>query len=247
DESALGQLIGAHNLGDDILWLGHVPPGALRHLYEKALALCFPSEFEGFGMPLVEAMYCNCPVIANQAASSPGICGDAAMFVPPRPELWAESIATIVDDETARADLIEKGRRQAQRFTVEALAEETIKLIDGAVDAFRGPEIATPPVSFAVIAGPNSRPLELTLKNLALAVGEHDQVFVVADATRFDNRIRSLIENFEQVEVVDHDDDWTARMTADFAMVLGAGATIVDGALNAACQALTLQPSRRLA
>src|SRR5262249_26395064 len=63
--TAIRDRIEANGLVGVARWLGHVPPSALRHLYENAAALAFPSQFEGFGMPLVEAMHCGCPVIAT--------------------------------------------------------------------------------------------------------------------------------------------------------------------------------------
>ncbi len=68
----------ARGLDDRVTWLGHVSPAALRRLYENAAALAFPSQFEGFGLPLVEAMACGCPIVATPIASIPEVVGDAA-------------------------------------------------------------------------------------------------------------------------------------------------------------------------
>ncbi|MGC1275431.1 MAG: glycosyltransferase family 1 protein [Planctomycetaceae bacterium] len=243
----LDRLIEKHGLAADVVWMGHVPPGALRYLYERALLLCFPSEFEGFGMPLVEAMYCGCPVVANRAASIPEICGDAALYVDPTPALWAESISRLVDDDEARADLIAKGRRQAERFTVERLADETIGLIDDAVDRFHDEGGPDQPTAFVVLGCGCNRSLERSLKQLALIVDESDQILVIEDAGELDERVVALIDNFEQVCVKPRNSDWTTALTAEMVFVMSAGAAVCEGAPRAAAAALAANPESQMA
>ncbi|HMO66955.1 MAG TPA: glycosyltransferase family 1 protein, partial [Verrucomicrobiota bacterium] len=66
-------------------YLGRQPDGVLIHLYRRALALAFPSKYEGFGLPVAEAMQLGCPVVCSPVASLPEVAGDAALFVPSRP------------------------------------------------------------------------------------------------------------------------------------------------------------------
>ena len=127
--------------------------GALRRLYENAVALAFPSLFEGFGLPLVEAMACGCPVIATPVASIPEIAGDAALLVPGTAEDFADGLCSLMTDERLRQDLIVRGRLWAKQFTPARLAEQTLAALDLAVSRFVVPRPtgrAVPGVSYVV-------------------------------------------------------------------------------------------------
>jgi glycosyltransferase involved in cell wall biosynthesis len=100
--------------------LGRVPPEELVGLYQTAAALVFPSLYEGFGQPPLEAMACGCPVACSDAASLPEVCGDAARLFDPRDvEDLAAAVEQVLDDpEHWRA----KGLARAATFTWEATA-----------------------------------------------------------------------------------------------------------------------------
>jgi len=110
--------------------LDHVTDGQLRALYEHALCLAYPSKYEGFGLPPLEAMACGCPTIVARAGSLPEVCGDAALYVDPRDAgSLAAAIARLVHDAPARRTLGERGRDHARTFTWKAAAEATIGLL----------------------------------------------------------------------------------------------------------------------
>lgn len=96
-------------------------------LYAGAIAFLFPSLYEGFGLPPLEAMACGTPVISSDAASLPEIVGDAALQVDPRsPLAWAESLRAVLSDDARRAEMRERGLAQAQKFSWTRAAEETL-------------------------------------------------------------------------------------------------------------------------
>jgi glycosyltransferase involved in cell wall biosynthesis len=100
--------------------LGRVPADELARLYRTAAALVFPSLYEGFGQPPLEAMACGCPVAASNVTSLPEVCGDAARLFNPRS---AEAIAVAVEDVLAHPDeWRRKGFDRAAAFTWEATA-----------------------------------------------------------------------------------------------------------------------------
>lgn len=98
--------------------IGHVSDGQLRSLYSKALALVYPSKYEGFGLPPLEAMTLGCPVITTSETSLPEVCANAAIYIDPdkTPE-FAAALVSIETNANLREDLICKGRAQATRFT----------------------------------------------------------------------------------------------------------------------------------
>ena len=103
--------------------LGHVPQGVLPALYRRATALVFPSLYEGFGAPPLEAMACGCPVAASDRASIPEVCGTAALlFDPDSGESIAEAIAGATAGEEARERLRGAGLERARAFTWRASA-----------------------------------------------------------------------------------------------------------------------------
>jgi glycosyltransferase involved in cell wall biosynthesis len=108
---------------------GHVSDEELIALYQMAICLVFPSLYEGFGLPVLEAMTAGCPVITSTASSLPEVAGDAALLVDP---LNAEEIATAMrrvwQDEDLRTHMIENGRTRASHFSWEETARMTREL-----------------------------------------------------------------------------------------------------------------------
>jgi glycosyltransferase involved in cell wall biosynthesis len=103
---------------DAVVQLGSVGESQLRTLYAGAIALAYPSLYEGFGLPLVEAMACGVPVIASNTASMPEVLGDAGMLLDSadRPG-WTSAIVDVVTSDQARARLIAAGLRRVAEFT----------------------------------------------------------------------------------------------------------------------------------
>ena len=103
--------------------LGHVSPQALAALYRRATALVFPSLYEGFGSPPLEAMACGCPVAASDRASLPEVCGAAALlFQPDSAESIADALSRLASSEELRQRLREVGIQRARAFTWHAAA-----------------------------------------------------------------------------------------------------------------------------
>lgn len=108
----------AAGVADQLIDLGFIPISDLPGLYGAATALVFPSLFEGFGIPLLEAMACGCPVVAANATSVPEVVGDAAvLFDPFDPGDIAEKIYQVVSDKLLRKDLAARGKVRAQQFS----------------------------------------------------------------------------------------------------------------------------------
>lgn len=112
-----------------ILWLGPVPEADLPALYSAATAFVFPSLYEGFGLPVLEAMACGTPVICSAASSLPEVTGDAALLVDPTDTgALAAAIARLMSDEALRLELARRGLAQAARFSWERTAAATLDL-----------------------------------------------------------------------------------------------------------------------
>ncbi len=117
------ELVKELGLRNRVVFLDYVPDEILPALYSGALALIFPSRYEGFGMPVLEAMACGCPVVAARVASLPEVGGDAVLYVDPDdPEEIGRGIKQVVESKELRDGLRAKGLRRARRFSWERSA-----------------------------------------------------------------------------------------------------------------------------
>ncbi|MGH9935224.1 MAG: glycosyltransferase family 4 protein, partial [Blastocatellia bacterium] len=121
---------------EDVILTGYVADEDLPSLYRAARAFAYPSLFEGFGLPPLEAMACGTPVVTSDVSSLPEVTGGAALLIDPNDErALANSLIEIVNNEGLRAELREKGIAQAKKFTWRAAAEKTLRLYQEAYDS----------------------------------------------------------------------------------------------------------------
>jgi glycosyltransferase involved in cell wall biosynthesis len=120
-------LLPRHQKEQGIVRLGHVGLDDVADLYRAAEMLLFPSLFESFGMPAVEAMRCGTPVVASNAAAIPEVCGDGAYFVDPYSvEDMVNAMEAVYSDPSLRESLIQRGLRQSQQYSWHSAARKTL-------------------------------------------------------------------------------------------------------------------------
>jgi glycosyltransferase involved in cell wall biosynthesis len=123
----IDEAIGTLGLQREVVPLGYLEPPSLPALYASARMTVFPSFYEGFGIPLIEAMACGSPVIASNVTSLPEIAGDAALLIDPNsPDEIAAAMSQIDADPDLRATLIGRGLRRARLFTWDNCARQTL-------------------------------------------------------------------------------------------------------------------------
>ena len=114
-------------IGRHVRYRAGVPDGELVRYYQAADALVFPSLYEGFGLPVLEALACGCPVVAADRTSVPEVTGDAALLVDPSdPDAIAAAVGRVLDDRALAASLRAAGPVRAASFTWRRVAAETL-------------------------------------------------------------------------------------------------------------------------
>jgi glycosyltransferase involved in cell wall biosynthesis len=116
-------------LNEEVVFTGFVDDADLPALYRGACLFVFPSLYEGFGLPILEAMASGVPVVTSTTASMPEVAGDAAVLVDPQdPEAIAAGMARVLAEDRLRQAMIQKGLARARRFTWDSVAEATLAL-----------------------------------------------------------------------------------------------------------------------
>jgi glycosyltransferase involved in cell wall biosynthesis len=121
-----------YDVADRVKFLHTVPDSDLPHFYKNALCLALSSLYEGFGLPVLEAMACNCPVVVSNVSSLPEIAGPAGVYVDPKDtESIAQGLLTAVRQRNLMQGKlrIEKGLSQVKKFTWEKAAEQTLAIL----------------------------------------------------------------------------------------------------------------------
>jgi glycosyltransferase involved in cell wall biosynthesis len=117
------------DLAERVVLTGYLPEEELPILYSHAVALVYPSLYEGFGLPIIEAMACGTPVLTSCGSSLSEVAGDAALLVPALSEdKMAEAMTALATDERLRAELRRRGFERAATFSWERTAKETIEV-----------------------------------------------------------------------------------------------------------------------
>lgn len=120
-------------IGDRVLFPGYVYDEDLPALMSGAALFAFPSLYEGFGLPILEAMACGVPVVCSNTGSLPEVAGDAALMVPPTDtEALAAAMNRILADDGLRAELARRGVERARLFTWRRCAEQVLKALEEA-------------------------------------------------------------------------------------------------------------------
>jgi glycosyltransferase involved in cell wall biosynthesis len=132
--NAIFEIVNKENLKDDVVFIGYVSDGDIVPLLNGAALFLFPSLYEGFGLPPLEAMACGVPVVTSQAASLPEVVGDAALIADPFSiEDIAEKIDAVYSSAEVKNRLIQKGLERAKLFTWEKAADKLMKVYEEVV------------------------------------------------------------------------------------------------------------------
>jgi len=116
-------------LQTDVILPGFIPEVELPLWYNMADVFVYPSLYEGFGLPPLEAMACGRPVIVSNASSLPEVVGDAALLVDPHQvDQWADALVLLCQDSDLRVDLAARGLQRARQFTWTRMAQETVQV-----------------------------------------------------------------------------------------------------------------------
>lgn len=127
----INKLIESENLESNIIRTGYVSDCELQALYSTAEALLFPSLYEGFGLPILEAFACRCPVITSDISSMPEVAGDAAVLIDPtKGETLQNAVEKILTDTNLRCELINRGLKRLKFFSWKKCAQKVYEILD---------------------------------------------------------------------------------------------------------------------
>ncbi|BBO88327.1 mannosyltransferase [Desulfosarcina ovata subsp. ovata] len=123
------QMMAALGLSEAVQHVGRVSDPQLAGLYYEAVALVYPSLYEGFGLPVLEAMSCKCPVIASNSSSIPEVAGDAGLLIDPlETDALADAMKRVLANPALRAKMVDRGLQRSRLFSWEKAVEKTISV-----------------------------------------------------------------------------------------------------------------------
>jgi glycosyltransferase involved in cell wall biosynthesis len=119
------------NIKEKVVFTDYVPEAQLSAIYKGAKLFVFPSIYEGFGLPVLEAMTVGCPVITSYISSLPEVVGNAGILINPEDEMQiADNILMLLNDDNKREELIIKGKKRAEKFSWEKTVELTLQVYE---------------------------------------------------------------------------------------------------------------------
>ncbi len=210
--------------------LGYVSSALVRLLYERAIAVAFFSEYEGFGIPLLEAFEVGTPVVCSNTTSLPEVAGDAALMCDPTDvDAISELLERIAADGRLRADLVERGKLRLAAYTWAKAADELAAGVDRVIDRATAPPAAEQPLVSIVTPSLNQgRFVRQTIESV-LAQTYPNIEYIVIDGGSTDETLEILRSYGDRVRwLSEPDEGQTAAINKGFRLT---GGTIV-GYLN---------------
>lgn len=120
-----------YQMKNEVIFPGYIKGEDLHKMYKLAKVFVFPSLYEGFGIPPLEAMASGCPVVSSNVASLPEVVGDAGLLIDPKNSYkMAEAVADLIDNDAVRSTMIERGLKQAEKFTWEKSARGALEVFN---------------------------------------------------------------------------------------------------------------------
>jgi glycosyltransferase involved in cell wall biosynthesis len=187
--------------------LGHVSDADLRRLYRRAQGLVFPSLYEGFGLPVLEAMAFGTPVACSESGSLSEVGGDAVLYFDPlSPSAIADAIDVLAYDRAATTKLIERGRRQVATFTTERSVEAMLRVLDDmAGTATASVRVTKPSIAVVMPSFEQGGFIERSIDSV-VAQGDVVSEFVVCDGGSTDGTVDVLECRRDVLEYVSEPD-----------------------------------------
>ena len=172
---------------------GHVSDADLQRLYRRSQGLVFPSLYEGFGLPVLEAMAFGKPVACSESGALPEVAGDAVLYFDPlSPPAIADAIDALAHDEALARELVERGGRQASTFTTDRCVDATLRLLDGMASAATGARrTARPSIAVVMPSLEQARFIERSIDSV-VAQGDVVDEFIVSDGGSTDGTVDIL-------------------------------------------------------
>ena len=116
-------------IADDVIFVDYVPENDLAGYYKSAELLAYPSFYEGFGLPPLEAMCSGCPVVTSNTSSLPEVVGEAGIMVSPTDTGgWVEAMRRVLNDNQLRNEMVKKGLEQSRKFSWDRTAQQTLEI-----------------------------------------------------------------------------------------------------------------------
>lgn len=130
----LFQLVDELKMHDEVIFTGYVEDDDIPPLYNAATVFAFPSLYEGFGLPPLEAMACGTPVISSNTSSMPEVVGEAGILIAPGDtDAWVDALIRVINNQKQWQAMRDKGLKQAKKFSWEKCARETIAVYEKVV------------------------------------------------------------------------------------------------------------------
>jgi glycosyltransferase involved in cell wall biosynthesis len=137
--AAVDETLAQENLANDVIFVGYVPQDELPRWYQAADLFVYPSLYEGFGMPPLDAMACGTPVVTSNAASLPEVAGDAAIQIAPEDiDALTDALIRALTDRDLRAQMSVRGLAHAARFSWARAGRETTALYRALLESRQG-------------------------------------------------------------------------------------------------------------
>jgi glycosyltransferase involved in cell wall biosynthesis len=237
---ALARRLGIESL---IHYAGYVPKEDLPCIYRGAAALVFPSLFEGFGFPIVEAFCCECPVICSNTTSCPEIAEDAAVLVDPEDvDSIAAAIDQVVRDQRTRERLVQAGSRIAGRYATDQMAQTTLQHLLAAIARHDQEEVPARPLPRISVVTPSFDQGEFIRATIDSVLTQEypDLEYWVIDGGSSDDTVR-ILESYgsrllwiseKDAGQADAVNKGLARATGDIIGWLNSDDTFLDGTLR---------------